>query len=285
MADTVAYLGPEGTFTEEAARRFLAIARAPGARTLPVSSPAAALAEVRAGTASHACVAIENSVDGAVTQTLDALADGGVQIYRELDLPIAFTIMARDDAVTPRTVAAHPVALRQVERWLERAYPGIQPVPASSNAAAAQLVAEGKADIAAAPDRAAQLWGLTRVATRVADHGDAHTRFALVGPSGAVPEPTGRDRTEILFTIPHQVGSLVGVLGEFAERGVNMSAISSRPTRATFGTYIFYLTVEGHISQPEVAEALHEVEAASLKYAFLGSWPAATPTGQEKDAS
>ncbi|MBZ8176682.1 prephenate dehydratase [Corynebacterium poyangense] len=273
----IAYLGPAGTFTEQALHRFVGDLQMSDVRSLPLPSPAAAIDAVRSGEADFACVAIENSVDGPVTPTFDALSSGaGVNIYREVDLDISFGIMVRPGTKLEdiSTLATHPVAHQQVKGWITRHIPQALFLPASSNAAAAVEVAEGRADAAAAPEPAAAMHGLELVAKRVADHRGARTRFALVGPKHQPPEPTGNDRTAIIFSLPNEPGSLVGALQEFAFRGVDMARIESRPTREKLGTYLFHVTLVGHIADSAVAEALRALYLRCKDLHFLGSWPA-----------
>lgn len=283
---TVAYLGPPGTFTEAALLRFAADGAFGGEDTtgLPVNSPREALDAVRTGRAHYACVAIENSVDGAVTSTFDALVDdGGVQVYHELELEIAFSIMVRPGTQPAEitTLATHPVAHQQVRQWMERHLPQASFVAASSNAAAAEAVAEGRVDAAAAPDRAAHLFGLDVLAADVADVRGARTRFVLVGPRGVPTPRTGNDTTSVVFNLPNEPGTLVGALTEFAQRGVDLSRIESRPTRRVFGTYNFYVDLVGHIDDVPVAEALRALWLRAEDITFLGSRPAASGDGRE----
>lgn len=282
---TVAYLGPAGTFTEAALLRFAAAgAFGEGAvEQLAVTSSRDAIDAVRRGEADYACVAIENSVDGAVTSTFDALADGGVQIYDELELEIAFSIMVRPGTTLDevRTFSTHPVAHQQVRQWMAEHVPDAAFVAASSNAAAAEAVAEGRADAAAAPDRAAALFGLEVLAENVADVGHARTRFVTVGPRGVPTPRSGNDTTSVVFTLPNEPGTLVGALTEFAQRGVDLSRIESRPTRQVFGTYNFYVDLVGHIEDAPVAEALRALWLRAEAITFLGSWPAASGEGRE----
>lgn len=281
MTTTVAFLGPTGTFTEEALLK-LAMTGVYGTEEvtpLPVSSPEFALGAVRDGTAQFACVAIENSVDGAVTPTFDALSAGdGVQIYREVDLDIAFSIMVRPGTrpADVRTLATHPVGYRQVKGWMAEHVPQATYGAATSNAAAAEAVAKGEVDAAAAPHRAAEIFGLETIATRIADFSGARTRFVAVGPRGVPTERTGNDRTSVVFTLPNEPGTLVAALTEFAHRGVDMSRIESRPTRQTFGTYKFHVDLVGHIDDIPVAEALRALWLRAENLQFLGSWPAET---------
>jgi len=275
-------LGPAGTFTEAAMQRFAADL---GETTpLPVGSPKEALAAVRSGDADYACVAIENSVDGPVTATFDALADGSpVQIYREVDLPVSFSILTQGKSAQQiTTFSTHPVAYQQVRGWLEENLPGVEYVPAASNGAAAQAVARGEVDAAAAPARAGEVFGLDSLADNIADVEGATTRFVLVGPTGKPTGRTGHDRTSVIFTLPNEPGSLVGALQEFAHRGVDLTRIESRPLRTVFGNYRFHADLIGHIDDQPVAEALRALWLRAEEVVFVGSWPsaAATPKAQ-----
>ena len=279
MTTTIAFLGPAGTFTEAAVHKFAA--HLPQVETMPVGSPSEAVAAVRAGQAEYACVAIENSVDGAVTTTFDALVEAEpVQIYREVDIPVAFSIMTRPGKGDIRRLSTHPVAFQQIRGWVKNSLPEVEFVPASSNAAAAEAVARGDADAAAAPARAAEIFGLETIAQGVADVEGAATRFVLVGRPGRPTARTGQDRTSVIFTLPNEPGSLVGALQDLAYRGVDLSRIESRPTRETFGTYRFYVDLIGHIEDQPVAEALRALWLRTEVLLFLGSWPAATPAGK-----
>lgn len=274
MSVTVAYLGPAGTFTEAALWKF----ELGDVTPLPCTSPQEAVTAVQDGSAQYACVAIENSVDGPVTPTFDALAADGVQIYAELDLAIAFAMLVRPGTslVDVTTVTTHPVAYQQVKGWLAEHVGEHEFIPASSNAAAAQVVAEGGADLAAAPARAADLFGLDVVADEVADVAGARTRFVLVGRTGVPPAATGLDRTAVVFTLRNEPGALVNALQEFSVRGLDLSRIESRPSRTELGTYRFHVDIAGHITDPLVAAALRALYLRCNSLRFLGSWPAAS---------
>lgn len=270
----ISYLGPAGTFTEEAATRF----ELQNPEYIPVDSPAAALQAVEAGEADYAVVAIENSVDGTVTSTSDALVDApNTQIVGETELAIAFAIMTKKGTTLDgaHTFTTHPVAYQQVKRWAAEHMPNAQFVPAASNGAAAKQVAEGAADVAAAPERAANVFGLEVHARGVADLATARTRFVLVGKRCAPPTPTGNDRTSLVFQTPNEPGTLVAILQEFAYRGVDLSRIESRPTRKEPNTYNFFVDLVGHIEDAPVAEALRGVYLRASQVRFLGSWPRA----------
>ncbi|SDL98344.1 prephenate dehydratase [Corynebacterium mycetoides] len=274
----VAFLGPHGTFTEQAVGEFgLA-----DVELVPVASPAEALDAVRDGRVRWAVVAIENSVDGAVTSTTDALIESpGIQIYGETELEISFAIMTRPGASLEdaATFATHPVGYQQVKKWMAANVPGAEYKAAASNAAAAELVAHGEVDVAAAPRRAAELFGLEVHADRVADITAARTRFVLAGRTGAPPARTGNDRTFVVFQLPNEPGTLVGALQEFAYRGVDLSRIESRPTRAERNTYNFFVDLVGHIDDIPVYEALRSLYLRASQITFLGSWPRAKGSG------
>lgn len=287
MTTTVAYLGPAGTFTEAALQQFAARgAFGPADITsLPCASPAAALDAVRSGRAQYAVVAIENSVDGAVTGTYDALVEDGpaVQIFHELEIEIAFDIMVRPgtDLADAVTFATHPIAHQQVRHWLADHLPEAEFVPASSNAAAAELVAQGRADAAAAPARAAELFGLETIARGIADRNDARTRFVAVGQRAAPTARTGNDTSLVVFTLPNEPGTLVHALQEFAQRGVSLSRIASRPNPDKARTYRFYADAVAHIDDLPLAEALRALWLRAEDIVFLGSWPSAHVDGRE----
>lgn len=243
---------------------------------IAVNSPNQAFAWVREGKADFACVAIENSVEGAVTATHDAFTEGApLQVYYETTIQIAFAIMARGGAALSdiKTLSTHPVAHAQIRQWLKSNLPGVEYIPAASNGAGAQAVANREADAAAAAERAAEIYGLDVVATNVADVPGATTRFVLVGPAGEPTPPSARDCTSMIFTLPNEPGTLVGALQELASRGVDMSRIESRPTRKKFRTYRFHVDLVGHISDPAVAEAVEAIKARSEDFVFVGSWP------------
>jgi prephenate dehydratase len=283
----IAYLGPEGTFTEAALLQMAARGLVPGSSSstvapLPVESAAAALAAVRAEDAEYACVPIENSIEGSVLPTLDNLATGTpLQIFAELTLDVSFTIVVRrgTPAADVKTVAAFPVAAAQVRHWLAAHLPNAQVVPANSNAAAAQDVANGRADAGVSTALAAERHGLAALATDIVDEPNARTRFVLAGPPGPPPERTGADRTSVVLKLDNVPGALVSALTEFAIRDIDLTRIESRPTRIELGTYIFFLDCVGHIDDDAVAEALKALHRRCTDVRYLGSWPTGAADG------
>lgn len=298
----IAYLGPEGTFTEVALLQMVAHELVPGLppepadgspRFTPVltDSTPGALAAVREDRADYACVPIENSIEGSVLPTLDSLAVGApLQIYAELTLDVAFTIVTRPGHTGQvRTVAAFPVALAQVRRWLAANLPAAEVVPATSNAAAAHEVAEGRADAGVSTRLAAERCGLDILAADVVDEANARTRFVLAGPPGAPPAATGADRTSVVLRLDNTPGALVSAMTEFSIRDIDLTRIESRPTRTELGTYMFFLDCVGHIDDDSVAEALKALHRRCTDVRYLGSWPtgarAGTPPPRLDEAS
>jgi prephenate dehydratase len=280
----VAYLGPEGTFTEAALLQMHAAGAVPGGdiEKLSCDSPAAALSAVRTGSADYACVPIENSIEGSVLPTLDSLSAGTpLQIYGEHTLDVAFSIVVRSGtaAASVATVAAFPVAAAQVRRWMAENLPDARVVPANSNAAAAQDVASGLADAGVTTALAAKRWNVATIAAGVVDESNARTRFVLVGPPGPPPAPTGADRTSVVMRLDNSPGSLVAALTEFAIRDIDLNAIESRPTRTELGSYVFFVDCFGHIEDDLVAEALKALHRRCNDVRYLGSWPTGSSVG------
>ena len=281
----IAYLGPEGTFSEAALLRMAAGGMVPGGgecEALPTESTPAALEAVRAGAADFACVPIENSIEGGVLPTMDSLAVGApLQIFAELTLDVAFSIVTRPgvQAAQVRTVAAHPVAAAQVRRWIAEHLPGAAVVPANSNAAAACDVADGRADAGISTALAAQRYGLAPMAEGVVDEPNARTRFVLVGWPGPPPARTGADRTSVVLRVGNTPGALVSALTEFGVRGIDLTRIESRPIRSEPGTYMFFLDYVGHIEDRAVAEALMALHRRCDDVRYLGSWPTGAAAG------
>ncbi len=281
----IAYLGPEGTFSEAALLRMTAGGLVPGRgepQPQPTETTRAALEAVRSGAAEFACVPIENSIEGSVLPTLDSLADGSpLQIYAELTLEVAFSIVTRQGVLAEQvgTVAAFPVAAAQVRNWLAGNLPQAEVVPANSNSAAARDVADGRADAGVSTALAARHYGLATLADGVVDEPNARTRFVLVGCPGPPPPRSGADRTSVALRIENAPGALVSAMSEFGIRDIDLIRIESRPTRTALGTYIFFLDCVGHIEDSAVAEALKALYRRCADVRYLGSWPTSTAAG------
>lgn len=271
---SIAYLGPRGTFTEQALR---AMPVSEGAELRPLATAEAVLDAVRSGEADRGLVAIENSIEGGVTATLDNLASGErLVIVDEVVIRVSFALLARPG--TPlesiRRIATHSVAAAQCRAWALTTLPDAEIVPVASNAAGARAVAEGEYDAALAPSIAADVYGLDVLADDVADNDEAWTRFVLIARPGEVPAPTGADKSTLfLYMREDHPGALLEILTEFAVRGVNLTRIESRPTRKALGDYYFSVDCEGHVADARVGEALAGLHRVCAQVRFLGSYP------------
>ena len=268
-----AYLGPVGTFTEAALRTITG-----GSDQLtPCSNVTAALDAVRNAQADFALVPIENSVEGVVARTLDELAIGEpLIIVGEVLLPVTFALMVRDANAEVKKIATHPHAEAQCRKYIAEHYPNAEIITTNSTAAAAEALANGQFDAAVASEIAAKTYGLTVLNNNIGDADGAVTRFVLVSKPGAIPAPTGFDRTSLaaFIGIDH-AGALLEVLTEFAVRGVNLTFIQSRPTGRELGHYHFIIDAEGHINDARVGDALTGLRRICEDIRFLGSYPRA----------
>ncbi|SDW24381.1 prephenate dehydratase [Saccharopolyspora shandongensis] len=284
----IAYLGPPGTFTEQATRQLTGGFEA---ELVPFETVPLALAAVRAGDVLAAGVPVENSVEGSVPATLDTLTtDDPLVAVQEAVLPVQFDLLARPGLALSEigTVASHPHALAQVRGWLAENLPGASVHAASSTAAGAAAAASGEFDAAiSAPVAIEHYPSLVRLAGGVADVRDAVTRFLLVRRPGALPEPTGADRTSVCAVISDEVGTLADLLAELSLRGINLSRIESRPLRERFGEYRFFLDFDGHVADARIGDALTALHRRCSTVWFLGSYPKAdrSPAGVRPSAS
>ncbi|MDR2379370.1 MAG: prephenate dehydratase [Bifidobacteriaceae bacterium] len=285
-APRYAYLGPAGTFTEEALHR---VASAESAHLLPQIDVISAIEQVREGGADYAVVAIENSVEGGVTAVLDALAEGEpLVITKEILVPVSFTLAALPGTTIEQVkrVAAHPHAWAQCRQWARRRLPGAVHATATSNTSAAALlarVARGEVapelldfDAALVPPAAVEHYDLAVLASGVADNPAAVTRFVLVQRPGQVPAPTGADKTTLAVALPDErAGALLELLEQFSTRGINLTRIESRPSGDALGRYLFSIDAEAHVAEPRMAEALVGLHRFSPRVRYLGSYPKA----------
>jgi prephenate dehydratase len=277
VALRIAYLGPAGTFTEMAAGQ---LPHADKAQLIPVASVTDALDAVIAGAADRAVVPIENSIEGGVTATADALANTpGVQIYGEYLVPVRFDLMAKPGKKLSEVsdILTHPVAYAQSRKWLQQNLTTHSHIPAASTAAAAKALAAGAgADAVIAANAAAALYGLEVLASDIGENKEAQTRFIELGRSGKPAAKTGSDKTSVVVELPgDKPGGLLQMLEQFAARGVNLSRIESRPVGDKFGRYRFNIDAQGHIEDEAIAEALMGLHRFSPKVIFLGSYPRA----------
>ncbi len=276
MSLRYAFLGPAGTFTEAA----LASISGPDDVAVPKADVPAALEAVRSGEVDRAVVPIENSVEGGVSATLDALSSGvPLVIVGEALVQIEFVLAARPGTELGGVthISTHPHAWAQTRRWVASTLPGAVHVPSTSTAAAAALLAEpgdhGFEAAVVAPHTAEQ-YGLTVLARGIEDNPNAVTRFVVVSTPVPVPERTGRDKTTLMVHLPdNEAGALLTMLEQFAVRGVNLSRIESRPIGDSLGRYGFSIDAEGHVDDERVAAALVGLHRVCPMVRFLGSYP------------
>ena len=277
-----AYLGPAGTFTELALRTIVG---ATPVEDVPCVDVLTALGSVRDGRADFAVVAIENTVEGGVTATLDTLASGSpLVILGEVVLPVEFELVARAGTQVSdiARISCHSHGWAQCRRWAHRELPEVTFVPASSNAAAPTRLADDSLSLeevgfeaALAPPGTGDRFGLEVLAERVADNSHSATRFVRVGRPTALPEPTGADKTTLVVHLPtDRSGALLEMLEQFAARGVNLSRIESRPIGDRPGEYSFSIDALGHVTDHRMAEVLMGLKRTCRHVVFLGSYPA-----------
>ncbi len=264
----VAFLGPEGTYSEQAARQFF------GSSCSFVAC--ADLDEVvrsqLSGSSAFAVVAIENSTEGAVARTLDLLLAHPVRICGEISLAIHHNLLRKHAGVDGlKAVLAHPQALAQCRQWLDAHLPTVERRAVSSNAEGARLAAQDTRLAAIAGEQAANQYQLHIAAARIQDEAQNRTRFVVLG--GQPTQPSGHDRTSLILAVPNRAGAVFGMLKPLADHGVSMSRFESRPARSGSWEYFFYVDIEGHQDDPQVARALEALRESCAFFKNLGSYP------------
>lgn len=267
---TVAYLGPEGTFSEAAAIKHFGHA----VDRLPTDSIDEAFSAVERGEAGYAVVPVENSTEGAVSRTLDLLLQSPLKICSEVVLRVRQHLMRKGEGLEGiEVVYSHAQSLAQCHEWLNRNLPRASRMRVTSNGEAARLAAADPKAAAVAGEVAAERYGLSIVARDIEDEPTNTTRFLVMGREDA--GPSGRDKTSLALSTPNRPGSLLELLKPFAEHGVGLTKLESRPARSGAWEYVFYLDIEGHRSDAAVAQALAQVEPKASLFKVLGSYPVA----------
>lgn len=267
---SVAYLGPNGTFTEAAAlKRF-----GHGIRSIPCSSIDEVFREVEGGEASYGVVPVENSTEGAVGRTLDLLLQSPLRICGEVMLPIHQCLLSsHSDLQAIKQVYSHPQSLGQCQDWLGANLPHAERIAVSSNAEAAALASEQPGSAAIAGRQAADLYNVPVLAENIEDDPRNTTRFLVVGDQDVAP--SARDKTSLVMSAANRPGAVHDLLTPLAKHGVSMTKLESRPARSGLWEYVFFVDIEGHQQEVKVAAAIAELKQAASFVKVLGSYPVA----------
>lgn len=268
---TVAYLGPEGTFTHGATIKHFGHAVVAN----PVASIDQVFADVSSGAAMYGVVPVENSTEGMVNHTLDSFVSSRLKICGEVELPIDLHLLTHSEAKTENIskICAHQQALAQSRSWLDRHYPNVPREAVSSNAKAAALAAEDKTIAAVAGDMAASLYDLQKTAKSIQDLSQNTTRFLIIGQEEV--EASGDDKTSIVVSTRNKPGALYQLLEPFHREEMMLTRIDTRPSKTENWAYVFFIEFEGHQSDEKVQRILAEIEPHSVMLKVLGSYPKA----------
>lgn len=270
----VAYLGPEGTFSQEAAMKHFGKAVV----TVPTGSIGQVFREVENGSVDYGVVPIENSTEGVISYTLDVFMNSPLQISGEVKLRIHQNLMMHPEATenewkNVERVYSHQQSLAQCREWLDSNLPHVERIPVSSNTEAARMALEDDSAAAIAGKLAAETYGLKIVRENIEDSKDNTTRFLVIGKQD-VP-PCGRDKTTLMISAKNRAGALYHLLAPLADNGLDMTRIESRPSRNANWEYYFFVDVNGHVQEERVARALAELEKEAELMRVLGSYPKA----------
>jgi chorismate mutase / prephenate dehydratase len=273
---TVAYLGPRGTFSERAALKHFGLA----AEAVAVAAIDEVFREVESGAADFGVVPVENSTEGAVGRSLDLMPQSPLKVCGEVVVRIHHNLMmkvaakaAPKDFSAIRRVFSHGQSLAHCHEWLNAHLPDAERVAVASNAEAARRAAEEPGSAAVAGDMAAEHYGLAILAPNIEDEPNNTTRFLVLGDYE--PRPTGRDKTSLVLSARNRAGAVYEMLTPFAQRGVSMTKFESRPSRVALWDYLFFVDIEGHREDANVAAALAEVQRIAGFLKVLGSYPMA----------
>jgi chorismate mutase/prephenate dehydratase len=271
----VAFFGPQGTFTHAAAMKQFGFS----AQLVPQKSIPAVFDEVARGRANYGVVPVENSTEGIVSHTLDMFMESDLKINAEVLLEISHYLLSRTGRFEDiRKVVSHPQPLAQCRKWLEANLPDTPLVDVGSTAVAAQMAADDESAAAIASEMAASLYGLNIVKERIEDNPNNFTRFLVIGRKN--PDPSGADKTSILFSVKDEPGILYRMLEPFSKAGINLTKIESRPMKKKAWEYIFFLDMEGHVAEEKVHAAIEELRGCCQFLKILGSFPKAR-TGEK----
>ncbi len=266
----IAFLGPEGTFTQAAALKHFGHS----INTVPLTSIGDVFREVESGVASYGVVPVENSTEGVINHTLDEFMTSSLNICGEVILRIHHNLLSKEDNLCNiKKVYSHQQSLAQCRQWLDSNLPDVELVNVSSNAAAAAMAAKEKDAAAIAGEMAAEIYELNMLVPNIEDEPDNTTRFLIIGQR-ATPA-SGEDKTSLLISTANRAGALLGILQPFANNNISMTRIESRPARSGTWDYVFFVDIDGHESDDDVKLALKELDKAATMVNVLGSFPKA----------
>ena len=266
----VAYLGPEGTFTQAAALKHFGHA----VNSMPMAAISDVFEEVENGICDYGVVPVENSSEGVVSHTLDMFLNSTLRICGEVTMRIHHNLLGTcKDLQQIKVVYSHQQSLAQCRGWLDRHLPTVERVPVGSNAEAARRAAQSVDAAAIAGAMAAELYGLGVLVPNIEDEANNTTRFLVIGQQ-AVP-PSGDDKTSLLLSTRNEAGGLYQLLAPLADHGISMTRIESRPSRRGNWDYVFFVDINGHRDDPAVAPALEDLKRHAGMYKELGSYPKA----------
>jgi len=272
---TIAYLGPEGTFTEAAALKRFGSA----IQEQPCATIDEVFRDVVSGAAHYGVVPVENSSEGAVGRTLDLLMQSTLQICGEVKLPIHQCLLGQClpgqhiELSAIKSVYSHPQSFGQCQGWLNTHLPHAARIPVASNAEAARLAAENPHSAAIAGNQAAALFGLEVLVENIEDDASNTTRFLVLGNQQVAP--SGNDKTSLVMSTANRPGAVHDLLVPLAKHGVSMTKLESRPARSGLWEYVFYMDIEGHQADAKIAAALAELKQVASFVKVLGSYPVA----------
>jgi chorismate mutase/prephenate dehydratase len=267
----IAYLGPEGTYTQTAALKHFGHS----VSTAPMSSIPDVFAAVESGQTNYGLVPVENSTEGVISHTLDMFIDSSLRVCGEVEIPINHYLASKSEDVSMvRHIYSHQQSFAQCRRWLDQNLPGVERISVSSNAEAARLASseDDAAVICGLP--AVEIFGLKVCYENIEDLSDNTTRFVVIGKQDVAP--SGNDKTSILISTRNIPGALLGVLQPLADHGISMNKIESRPAQGYKWAYVFFIDVDGHQDDTNVINALNELKQQAALFKILGSYPKAS---------
>lgn len=267
----IAYLGPEGTFTQSAALKHFGHS----VSTIPMSSIPDVFSSVESGHADYGLVPVENSTEGVISHTLDMFIDSGLKVCGEVEIRVHHHLVNKSQNITAlRHIYSHQQSFAQCRRWLDQNFPGIERIPVSSNAEAARLasIEDDAAAICGLP--AVEIFGLKICYENIEDLSDNTTRFVIIGSQEV--GPSGNDKTSLLISTKNIPGALLGLLQPLADHGISMNKIESRPAQGHKWAYVFFIDVDGHQQDVNVIEAFNELKQQAALFKILGSYPKAS---------